>query len=61
VNAEGKSEGLMSTYVDDLLVMAEENIVEEVLKTIDSVWECSEAEHLTMKTPLTFCGMKLVS
>ena len=59
INEEGKSKGIINTYVDDILVMSTEDITRAMMTELDNTWKCSEAEYLTPEKDLTFCGMTL--
>ena len=41
---EGISKGIVLTYVDDIMVIAEEALNDEVMKEIDGMWKCSPEE-----------------
>ena len=52
-------EGLLLTYVDDLLVMGDESTVRAWCQAIQQVWETSTPEWVRPDTPTRFLGMEL--
>ena len=52
--------GLMTIYVDDLLVSAEGEAAEAALASISKVWAISEVEHVEEgKKPLKYCSFEI--
>ena len=50
--------GILLTYVDDIMVIAEERLNEEVMKEIDRVWKCSPEEVVKKGgQTVSFCGI----
>ena len=52
-------EGLLLTYVDDLLVMGAESTVRAWCQAIQQVWDTSTPEWVKPETPTRFLGMEL--
>jgi len=48
--------GLLLTYVDDIMVLAEESLAEAFMKRIDQQWKRSP-EEVVGKDPVSFCGI----
>ena len=48
---ESEAKGLLITYVDDIMVIAEEVIAEAMMKKIDQTWKCSEEEIVKEGSP----------
>ena len=52
--------GLMTVYVDDLLVSAEDSAAEAALASIAKIWATSEVEKVTeLGKPLKYCGFEI--
>ena len=47
------------TYVDDLLLLGEDELAKKWVKEIQKKWEVSEPEKVEEKTPTRFLGMEL--
>ncbi len=55
---EKKSQGILLTYVDDLMVVTTEEIGEALMKRIDEIWKCSPEEVVKENSPpVNFCGI----
>jgi hypothetical protein len=55
---EKKSQGILLTYVDDLMVVTTKKIGEAFMKKIDEIWKCSPEEVVEEnKPPVNFCGI----
>ena len=52
-------QGLILTYVDDILILARQAIVVIWCKKIQDTWECSAPEWITSTSPTRFLGMEL--
>jgi len=51
--------GLMSVYVDDLLITAEDGAAEMAIKAIADVWAISEVERAEVNKPVKYCGFEI--
>ena len=51
--------GLMSIYVDDLLVTAEDGAAEMAIQAIADVWAISEVEKAEVNKPVKYCGFEI--
>ena len=51
--------GLMSIYVDDLLVTAEDGASEAAIQSIAEVWAISEIEKAEVDKPVKYCGFEI--
>ena len=51
--------GLMSVYVDDLLLMAEEETLEAATKAIAGVWVISDVEKAEENKAIKYCGFEI--
>ena len=51
--------GLMSIYVDDLLVTAEDGAAEAAIQSIADVWAISEIEKAEVDKPVKYCGFEI--
>ena len=51
--------GLMSVYVDDLLITAEDGAAEMAIKAIADVWAISEVEKAEVNKPVKYCGFEI--
>ena len=51
--------GLMTIYVDDLLVTAEDGAADAALKAIADVWAISEVERADVMKPVKYCGFEI--
>jgi len=55
---EKESQGIVLTYVDDLMVVTTEEIGEALMKKIDEIWKCSAEEVVREHSPpVNFCGI----
>ena len=55
---EKESKGLLLTYVDDIMVIAKEELAEQVMKKIDETWKCSPEEIVKEgAAAVSFCGI----
>eukprot|EP00913_Durusdinium_trenchii_P015946 g14985.t1 len=53
--------GLMSVYVDDILVSGEEAAVSAALTTLQATWTTSSIEWASAQEPVHFCGFEIRS
>ena len=51
--------GLMSVYVDDILIGAEAGAKDGAMKALADTWSISAVETATASTPLRFCGFEI--
>lgn len=51
--------GLMSVYVDDILLSGEEEAVSAALQSLSSTWATSSVEWASTSTPVHFCGFEV--
>jgi len=51
--------GLMSVYVDDLLISAEDGAADSAIKAIADVWAMSEVEKAEVQRPVKYCGFEI--
>ena len=51
--------GLMTVYVDDLLVTAEDEATTAAISAIAKVWAISEVEKAGVQTPVKYCGFEI--
>lgn len=51
--------GFVLTYVDDMLILGNQNHVEKVTEVIGSLWQCSPPEFLNEQQAMRFCGFEL--
>lgn len=58
-SAEMVWSGLMSVYVDDILLSGEEEAVGAALKALSSTWATSSAEWASTTNPVHFCGFEV--
>jgi hypothetical protein len=58
LNSNEEVKGILLTYVDDLMVIADTKTSTEGMKAVDSLWKCSP-EEVVLKSgpPVTFCGI----
>ena len=49
----------MSTYVDDLLVTAEEDAAAAAISAIANVWAISEVEKAGVQVPVKYCDFEI--
>ena len=59
ITGEAHWVGLMSVYVDDLLISAEEETLENAVKAIEEVWAISTLEKTGEGRTVKFCGFEL--
>ena len=52
--------GLLTVYVDDLLLTGETETLEAAFSTLSSVWAVSEVEWATKTKPVKFCGFEIL-
>lgn len=58
---DGQVQGLLTTYVDDLLAAGSERLVKEFFREIKTCWKCSEEEMVTSTGWMRYCGYDLRS
>ena len=51
--------GLMSVYVDDILLSGEEEAVQGALRALSSTWAMSSVEWAGINQPLKYCGFEI--
>ena len=51
--------GLLSVYVDDLLVAAEDDAAMEAMKAIEKIWAISDVEVSEAKRSIKYCGFEI--
>jgi len=51
--------GLLITYVDDLLMMAETNLASHVIELVRDKWKCTAPSILSRDGSLTFCSTRI--
>eukprot|EP00435_Cladocopium_sp_Y103_P033382 s1981_g8.t1 len=51
--------GLMTVYVDDLLIVAEDEVITRAAKAISEVWELSELEKVGPDQSIKYCGFEI--
>ena len=51
--------GLLSVYVDDLLVAAEDEAARAAMKAIERIWAISEVEIAEVNKPVKYCGFEI--
>ena len=51
--------GLMSVYVDDLLVTAEDSAAKAAIQAIADVWAISDVETADVQRPVKYCGFEI--
>ena len=51
--------GVMTIYVDDVLLAAPDAVAECALKSIAATWECAKAVKATVQEPVSFCGFEI--
>ena len=51
--------GLMSVYVDDILIGAEGEARDAAMQSLAETWSISPIEHATAAAPLRFCGFEI--
>ena len=51
--------GLMSIYVDDILLAGEDEALSAGLTSLQSTWATSSVEWATPQTPVNFCGFEI--
>ena len=51
--------GLLSVYVDDLLVAAEDEAARAAMKAIEKIWAISEVEIAEVNKPIKYCGFEI--
>ncbi|CAE7450383.1 unnamed protein product [Symbiodinium necroappetens] len=51
--------GLLVVYVDDLMVGGVTKYASAILAEIRSIWQCSEPDQLSPKSPVRFCGVEI--
>ena len=51
--------GLMSVYVDDILIGAEAGARDAAMQSLAETWNISAVEHATATCPLRFCGFEI--
>ena len=56
---EERVEGFCTFYVCDVLVCGPTEVIKGCLNRVNQEWNCSEAEYLSEKGMLRFCGMEL--
>ena len=56
---EEKDRGIMTVYVDDVLLAADEKTAQCALQAIAAVWECAPAERATLQSSVSFCGFEI--
>ena len=55
---EEESQGLLLTYVDDILVATTEELGKATMKAIDEIWKCSEEDVVREgEKGVSFCGI----
>ena len=52
--------GYLLTYVDDMLIVGNEEVAQEVIGQIQGHWQCSPPEFLSDEKPMKFCGYDLM-
>eukprot|EP00435_Cladocopium_sp_Y103_P075378 s777_g57.t1 len=61
ITGEVRWSGLMSVYVDDLLLAAEDGALDASTKAIEEVWAISELEKTGEGNVIKYCGFELES
>ena len=51
--------GLMSVYVDDILISGEDSAVSAALTSLQATWTTSSVEKATPTSPVHFCGFEI--
>ena len=51
--------GLLVVYVDDLMIGGVAKYASAILAEIRSIWQCSEPDQLSPKSPVRFCGVEI--
>ncbi|CAE7290043.1 RE1 [Symbiodinium sp. CCMP2592] len=51
--------GLLVVYVDDLMIGGVAKYASAVLVEIRNIWQCSEPDQLSSKSPVRFCGVEI--
>ena len=59
ISGEEVWSGLMSVYVDDILMSGEEEAIAAALTTLQSTWATSSVEWASPTTPVHFCGFEV--
>ena len=53
--------GLMSVYVDDLLVSADQATIKAALETVANTWSISAVEWASVEKPVRYCGFEIAA
>eukprot|EP00439_Symbiodinium_sp_Y106_P027213 s7960_g3.t1 len=62
VRTDGENDdalGYLLVYVDDLMIMGPEGVMESFFGWLSNKWECDDLSILSEKTPIKFLGMEL--
>eukprot|EP00439_Symbiodinium_sp_Y106_P031533 s6662_g3.t2 len=62
VRTDGENDdalGYLLVYVDDLMIMGPEGVMESFFGWLSNKWECDDLSILSKKTPIKFLGMEL--
>ena len=59
VGGDGSPCGYLATYVDDMLMVGPQPLLQALMTTIANKWECSSQEFAEFGKDLRFCGMEI--
>ena len=54
-----EAEGFLTTYVDDMLIIAKPGLAQAVLGQVAKTWTCSPMEVVTKDKMVKFCGLEI--
>ena len=58
-DSDERVDGFCTLYVGDVLVCGPPEVIKGCLGRVTQEWSCSQAEYLSEKGTLRFCGMEL--
>ena len=59
IGGDGSPCGYLATYVDDMLMVGPQPLLQPLMTTIANKWECSSQEFAEFGKDLRFCGMEI--
>ena len=59
IGGDGSPCGYLATYVDDMLMVGPQPLLQALMTTIANKWECSSQEFAEFGKDLRFCGMEI--
>ena len=59
INKEDVAQGYVALYVDDVMAVGNQGLVDSFLAKIQEVWKCSKPEYVSTGAWMKFCGFEI--